>query len=170
MRRFCYLWEVKQIQENANIRFGLDTINQEIADKEFWRDIWYRSYKEYFSRTDKKFIRIALALLMELVYSNSQEDFLTFEDPHVIIESRKKFEAERARIAASLDARLAVMEANPNSHKISLNYMRRKYSSSKGMTRADIQVMCPYEADEMDARNIVKLSTRTIWRQQSFEI
>ena len=56
------LWEVKQIQENANIRFGLDTINQEIADKEFWRDIWYRSYKEYFSRTDKKFIRIANSL------------------------------------------------------------------------------------------------------------
>ena len=25
------------------------------------------------------------------------------------------------------------------------------------MTRADVQVMCPYEPDEMDARNIVKL-------------
>ena len=25
------------------------------------------------------------------------------------------------------------------------------------MTRADIQVICPYEPDEMDARNIVKL-------------
>ena len=49
------------------------------------------------------------------------------------------------------------MEANPNSHKISLNYMRRKILKLQGMTRADIQVICPYEPDEMDARNIVKL-------------
>ena len=151
------LGEVKQIQENANIRFGLDTINQEIADREFWRDIWYRSYKEYFSRTDKKFIRIASSIDWTRVLELTKEDFLTFEDPQVIIESRKKFEAERARIAASLDARLAVMEANPNSHKISLNYMRRKILKLQWMTRADVQVMCPYEPDEMDARNIVKL-------------
>lgn len=150
------LWEVKQIQENANIRFGLDTINQEIADKEFWRDIWYRSYKEYFSRTDKKFIRIASSLDGTRVLELTREDFLTFEDHQVIIESRKKFEAERARIAASLDARLAVMEANPNSHEVSLNYMRRKILKLQGMTRADIQVICPYTPAEMDARRLVR--------------
>ena len=151
------LGEVKQIQENANIRFGLTTLHQELADEQFWRDIWYRSYKEFFSKTDKKFIRIASSIDWTRLLELTQEDFLTFEDPHVIIESKKKFESERARIAASLDARLAVMEANPNSHKISLNYMRRKILKLQGMTRADIQVMCPYEPDEMDARNIVKL-------------
>ena len=151
------LGEVKQIQENANIRFGLTTLHQELADEQFWKDIWYRSYKEFFSKTDKKFIRIASSIDWTRVLELTQSDFLTFEDPHVIIESKKKFESERARIAASLDARLAVMEANPNSHKISLNYMRRKILKLQGMTRADIQVMCPYEPDEMDARNIVKL-------------
>ena len=151
------LGEVKKIQENANIRFGLTTLHQELADEQFWRDIWYRSYKEFFSKTDKKFIRIASSIDWTRVLELTQSDFLTFEDPHVIIESKKKFESERARIAASLDARLAVMEANPNSHKISLNYMRRKILKLQGMTRADIQVMCPYEPDEMDARNIVKL-------------
>ena len=151
------LGEVKKIQENANIRFGLTTLHQELADEQFWRDIWYRSYKEFFSKTDKKFIRIASSIDGTRVLELTQSDFLTFEDPQVIIESKKKFESERARIAASLDARLAVMEANPNSHKISLNYMRRKILKLQGMTRADIQVMCPYEPDEMDARNIVKL-------------
>ena len=151
------LGEVKQIQENANIRFGLTTLHQELADEQFWKDIWYRSYKEFFSKTDKKFIRIASSIDWTRVLELTQSDFLTFEDPHVIIESKKKFESERARIAASLDARLAVMEANPNSHKISLNYMRRKILKLQGMTRADVQVMCPYEPDEMDARNIVKL-------------
>lgn len=151
------LGEVKQIQENANIRFGLTTYHQELADEQFWKDIWYRSYKEFFSKTDKKFIRIASSIDWTRLLELTQSDFLTFEDPHVIIESKKKFESERARIAASLDARLAVMEANPNSHKISLNYMRRKILKLQGMTRADIQVMCPYEPDEMDARNIVKL-------------
>ena len=151
------LGEVKKIQENANIRFGLTTLHQELADEQFWRDIWYRSYKEFFSKTDKKFIRIASSIDWTRVLELTQSDFLTFEDPQVIIESKKKFESERARIAASLDARLAVMEANPNSHKISLNYIRRKILKLQGMTRADIQVMCPYEPDEMDARNIVKL-------------
>ena len=151
------LGEVKKIQENANIRFGLTTLHQELADEQFWRDIWYRSYKEFFSKTDKKFIRIASSIDGTRVLELTQSDFLTFEDPQVIIESKKKFESERARIAASLDARLAVMEANPNSHKISLNYIRRKILKLQGMTRADVQVMCPYEPDEMDARNIVKL-------------
>ena len=151
------LGEVKQIQENANLRFGLDSIMQELADRQFWRDIWYRSYKEFFSKTDKKFIRIASSIDGTRLLEFTREDFLTFEDPSVIIESKRKFEAERAKIAASLDARLAVMEANPNSHKISLNYMRRKILKLQWMTRADIQVICPYEPDEMDARNIVKL-------------
>ena len=128
-----------------------------LADRQFWRDIWYRSYKEFFSKTDKKFIRIASSIDGTRLLEFTREDFLTFEDPSVIIESKRKFEAERAKIAASLDARLAVMEANPNSHKISLNYMRRKILKLQGMTRADIQVICPYEPDEMDARNIVKL-------------
>ena len=151
------LGEVKQIQENANLRFGLDAIMQEVADKQFWRDIWYRSYKEFFSKTDKKFIRIASSIDWTRLLEFQKEDFLTFEDPSIIIESKRKFEAERAKIAASLDARLAVMEANPNSHKISLNYMRRKILKLQWMSRADVQVICPYEPDEMDARNIVKL-------------
>ena len=151
------LWEVKQIQENANMRFGLDSMHQELADRQFWRDIWYRSYKEYFSKTDSKFIRIASSIDGTRLLEFTKEDFLTFEDPSIIIESKRKFEAERAKLSASLEARLAVMEANPNSHKVSLNYMRRKILKLQGMTRADVQVMCPYEPDEMDARNIVKL-------------
>jgi hypothetical protein len=147
---------VKKIQENANIRFGLTTLHQELADEQFWRDIWYRSYKEFFSKTDKKFIRIASSIDGTRVLELTQSDFLTFEDPQVIIESKKKFESERARIAASLDARLAVMEANPNSHEISLNYIRRKILKLQGMTRSDIQVMCPYTPAEMDARRLVR--------------
>ena len=96
---------------------------QDLADRQFWRDIWYRSYKEFFSKTDKKFIRIASSIDGTRLVEFTREDFLTFEDPSVIIESKRKFEAERAKIATSLDSRLAVMEANPNSHKISLNYM-----------------------------------------------
>ena len=107
---------------------------------------------------------------MELVYSNSQEKTSSPSKTLKIIESRKKFEAERARIAASLDARLAVMEANPNSHKISLNYMRRK-TQAQGMTRYRYSGNLSIQPDEMDAHNIVKLlNEKTIWRQQPFEI
>lgn len=60
-------------------------------------------------------------------------------------------------MATQLEARLAVMEANPNTHKISLNFIRRKILKLQGMTRAEVQVICPYEPDEMDARNIAKL-------------
>lgn len=56
----------------------------------------------------------------------TKDDFLTFEDPDVKIESRKKYEAERSRMATQLEARLAIMEANPTTPQVSLNYIRRK--------------------------------------------
>ena len=151
------LWEIKQIQENANIRFGLTTYHREMADELFWKDIWYRSYKEFFSKTDKKLVRIASSIDGTRLLEFTKDDFLTFEDPDVKIDSRKRYEAERARMATQLEARLAVMEANPNTHEVSLNFIRRKILKLQWMTRAEIQVMVPYEPDEMDARNIVKL-------------
>ena len=151
------LGEIKQIQENANIRFGLTTHHREIADEQFWRDIWYRSYKEFFSKTDKKLVRIASSIDGTRLLEFTKEDFLTFEDPDVKIDSRKKYEAERARMSTQLEARLAVMEANPNTPRVSLDFMRRKIFKLQGMTRAEIQVMVPYTPEEMDARNIVKL-------------
>ena len=60
-------------------------------------------------------------------------------------------------MSTQLEARLAVMEANPNTPRVSLDFMRRKIFKLQGMTRAEIQVMVPYTPEEMDARNIVKL-------------
>lgn len=60
-------------------------------------------------------------------------------------------------MATQLEARLVVMEANPNTPRISLDFMRRKIFKLQGMTRAEIQVMVPYTPEEMDARNLVKL-------------
>lgn len=60
-------------------------------------------------------------------------------------------------MATQLEARLAVMEANPATPRISLDFMRRKIFKLQGMTRAEIQVMVPYTPEEMDARNIVRL-------------
>ena len=151
------LGEIKQIQENANIRFGLTTHHRERADEQFWRDIWYRSYKEFFSKTDEKIVRIASSIDWTRLLQFTRDDFLTFEDPDVKIESRKKYEAERARMATQLEARLAIMEANPTTPQVSLNYIRRKIFKLQGMTRAEIQVMVPYTPEEVDARNIVKL-------------
>lgn len=151
------LWEIKQIQENANLRFGLTSEIGEKADELFWRDIWYRSYKEYFSKTDKKFIRVASSIDGTRTLELTQEDFLTFEDPHIIIESKRKFESERAKMAATLQAELTIREANPNTPRISIDYMRRKLYRLQWYTRADIQVAVPYTPEEMDARNTVKL-------------
>lgn len=148
---------MKTIQENANIRFGLTSYHSEQSDELFWRDIWYRSYKEFFSKTDKKFIRIASSIDGTKLLTLTRDDFLTFEDPHVYIESKRKFEAERRGMAAQLEARLAVMEANPNTPRISLDFMRRKILKLQGFSRSDVQVIVPYTPEEMDARNIVKL-------------
>lgn len=60
-------------------------------------------------------------------------------------------------MATQLEARLAIMEANPTTPQVSLNYIRRKILKLQGMTRAEIQVMVPYTPEEVDARNIVKL-------------
>ena len=60
-------------------------------------------------------------------------------------------------MATQLEARLAIMEANPTTPQVSLNYIRRKIFKLQGMTRAEIQVMVPYTPEEVDARNIVKL-------------
>lgn len=151
------LGEIKQIQENANARFGLTAIIAERADKEFWRDIWFRSYKEFFSKTDKKFVRIASSIDGTKSLELTKDDFLNITDTNVIIESKRKYESERKQLAASLEAKIAVMAADPNTPKISLSFMRRKLLKLQGFTRSDIQVIVPYTPEEMDARNTVKL-------------
>ena len=60
-------------------------------------------------------------------------------------------------MAATLQAELTIREANPNTPRISIDYMRRKLYRLQGYTRADIQVAVPYTPEEMDARNTVKL-------------
>ena len=151
------LGEVKQIQENANIRFGLTAITAERSDKEFWRDIWFRSYKEFFSKTDRKFARITSSIDGAKTLELTKDDFLSIEDANVRIESKRKYESERKQLAMQLEAKLSIMEANPNTPRISLDSMRRKILKLQGFSRGDIQVIAPYTPDEMDARNIAKL-------------
>lgn len=151
------LGEVKQIQENANIRFGLTAITAERSDKEFWRDIWFRSYKEFFSKTDRKFARIASSIDGAKTLELTKDDFLTIEDANVRIESKRKYESERKQLASQLEAKLSIMSADPNTPRLSLDMMRRKILKLQGFSRGDVQVIVPYTPDEMDARNLAKL-------------
>lgn len=83
------LGESQQIQANANVIFGLGVEIGGWAEEDFWNHIWFRSYQEFFSSSDQKFIRLSNGF-----NTNQQtfrrDDFLGTEDIDFYIESKKK--------------------------------------------------------------------------------
>lgn len=53
------LGEAQQVQANANLRMSLGIEIGHWAEEEFWEQVWYRSYLEFFGKRDTKIIRVS---------------------------------------------------------------------------------------------------------------
>ena len=111
------LGEAQQIQANANVRFGLSVEIANWGEEDFWKYIWFRSYREFFAKADKKLIRVATGFGSNIVEFR-QDDFMGMEDPDIKIESKKRVSAQRESMKISFMAKLPIILQDPTTPKI----------------------------------------------------
>lgn len=117
------LGEAQQIQANANVRFGLNVAVNYWSEKAFWQ-LWLRTYNEFFSGSDRKFIRIAHGFGSTAVEFR-KDDFLGIQDPDITIESEANANSKRAKTQVAFAAKLPLILQDPNVPQVSKNVAMR---------------------------------------------
>lgn len=125
------------------------------SEKDFWKQ-WYRCYQEYFSNKDRKFIRIAGSFSVNTVEFR-KDDFMSKEDPDVVIESEGQVKAMREQQKLQFQAQLPIILQDPNTPQISKNYAKRYAYKLMGLNRDQIAVLVPLTYEELDAQQKVRL-------------
>lgn len=151
------LGESQQIQANANVIFGLGVEISWWSEEDFWKHIWFRSYQEFFSSSDEKFIRISNGFNTNQTKFR-RDDFLGCEDIDFSIESKKKNNQLREQMKVQFAATLPMILADPNVPKITKSVAFKYQLKLQGHGREMQQILNPYfSQEEIDARRKVQL-------------
>lgn len=149
------LGEAQQIQANANVIFGLWVEVSTWAEVDFWKHMWFRTYQEFFSQSDEKFIRLSNGFnTNQFVFR--RDDFLWVEDIDFSIESKKKMTQMREQMKIQFSAKLPLILQDPNVPKITKSIAFRYSLKLDGHGREMQQILNPYfSPEEVDARRQV---------------
>lgn len=151
------LGESQQIQANANVIFGLWVEVSGWAEEDFWNYIWFRSYQEFFSSSDEKFIRISNGFNTNQTKFR-RDDFLGCENIDFTIESKKKAGQLREQMKVQFAATLPLILQDPNVPKITKSIAFKYQLKLQGHGREMQQILNPYfSPEEIDARRKVAL-------------
>lgn len=151
------LGESQQIQANANVIFGLGVEVSGWAEEDFWKHIWFRSYQEFFSSSDSKFIRISNGFNTNQTKFR-RDDFLGCESVDFSIESKKKIGQLREQMKAQFAATLPIILQDPSVPKITKSVAFKYQLKLQGHSREMQQILNPYfSQEEIDARRKVAL-------------
>lgn len=151
------LGEAQQIQENANVVFGLWVEVSSWAEIDFWKHMWFRTYQENFSGTDEKFIRISNGFNTNQTKFR-RDDFLGCEDIDFTIESKKKVWQLREQMKLTFAAKLPMILADRNVPKITKSVAFAYSLKLDGHSREMQQILNPYfSQEEINARRKVSL-------------
>jgi hypothetical protein len=150
------LGESQQIQANANVIFGLSVEVSTWAEVDFWKHMWFRTYQEFFSRSDEKFIRLTNGFnTNQFVFR--RDDFLGVDDVDFSIESKKKMNQMREQMKIQFSAKLPLILQDPNVPKITKSIAFRYSLKLDGHDREMQQILNPYfSPEEIDARRKVE--------------
>lgn len=149
------LWESQQIQANANIRLWLNIEVNNWSERAFWKN-WLRCYQEYFSRADKKFIRITWWFWNRSLEFR-KDDFMAIADPDIVIESKKNIEQLRKQQQIAFAAKLPLILQDPNIPQISKLFAMRYSLRLDWMNREYISIIIPDTVDELNAKQKLPL-------------
>lgn len=149
------LGESQQIQANANVIFGLWVEVSTWAEIDFWKHMWFRTYQEFFSKSDEKFIRLSNGFnTNQFIFR--RDDFLWVDDVDFSIESKKKMGQLREQMKIQFSAKLPMILQDPNVPKITKSIAFRYSLKLDGHWREMQQLLNPYfSIEEIDARRKV---------------
>lgn len=149
--------EAQQIQTNANVIFGLGVQVSGWSEEDFWKYIWFRSYQEFFSSSDEKFIRISNGFNTNQT-NFRRDDFIGGEDVDFYIESKRKTDQERGKMKLEFQATLPMILSDPSVPKITKSTAFKYHLKLQGQNREMQQILNPYfSVEEIDARRKVAL-------------
>lgn len=84
--------ESQTIQQNANLNLALNNKVNSWGEKAFWK-LWYRSYKEYFSSSSEKIVRLS-NWIWSSVMMFKRVDFVTSNDIDIDIMNKSDVQAK----------------------------------------------------------------------------
>jgi len=152
------LGEVQQTMANANLRFILGTRINSWGEKRFWK-LWYRSYRQNLSASEKKVIRLRSAVGNRFS-TFVRKDFITKEDPDIRIVSKFQLQQERTRDRLAFTSVFPIIMQNPTKPESSKLYAERKMLRLLGMPEDEIAVIAPDTPDEIRAKQENELLSR----------
>lgn len=152
--------EVQQVTLNAQTRFLLGYRINAWGEKQFWL-LWYRMYRQYFSKTQKKVIRLQSGFNVRYT-TITRKDFITVEDPDVSIVSKAEVTSrkEKERVAFGQIAPLIMQD--PTKPEVSRNFTMRYLLKLNDVPQDVVDVMLPDSPDEQRARIENELLSRNI--------
>lgn len=149
------LGEVQTIQSNANLRLSLGIEIGNWGEVEFWKDMWYAGYIQYFDKKDTKFIRVTKGFgtsLTEFTY----DMFLGGESYDFFVESKKDVEARREKMKANFMAIYAMMMQDPSTKEYEKVLLKRTAYMYNGFSKEEAEAFVMPTPDELNAREYVK--------------
>lgn len=150
--------ENQRVQANQNLKLLLNNKVNAWGEKAF-RWLRYRCYKEYFSASDEKFVRLNGWLRTNFV-KLKKEDFITKEDPEISIRNKSDENAKRQQQLATFSAYFPLAIQDPTKPKLSKDFIERHYLKLIGLDSSFIDVASPPSPEERQAMMDVEMLNR----------
>lgn len=147
-------------QQNANVNLALGAKINAHWEKTFWK-LWYYFYERYMTQDDKKYIRVNKSLWPIWMYLRKKE-FIGWEDPDIIISSAAEIQAMNEKQKADFFGIMGMFMQDPETPSIAKKFIKRKALRLTGQTKSEIEQVCPYSDDEINAKEQVMLINKDI--------
>lgn len=157
------LGEVQTIQSNANLRLSLGIEIGNWWEVEFWKDMWYAGYIQYFDKKDKKFIRVTRGMA-NVITEFTYDKFMSGEYYDFYVESKKDIEARREKMKANFMAIYAMMLQDPTTKEYEKILLKRTAYYYNWFSQDEAESYCMPTADELKAKE--KLKYLNEWMEQ----
>lgn len=154
------LGEVEQVTLNAQTRFLLGYRINAWGEKTFWR-LWYRMYRKYYSKTQKKIIRLQGGFSTKYT-TITRKDFITVSDPDVFIISKQELAMKKDRERLIFAQLAPMILQDPTKPLASRNFTQRHLLRLNDVEPDVISILCPPNPDEMTAELENELLSRNM--------
>ena len=151
--------EHQRVQRNANLRLDLGLRLDKIAEKKFWKILWYRMYVQYFKWSSKKIVYLNNWVGLKPVELN-KDQFITSSDINVKVYSDIEAKEIKEKQSAMYMANIQFILNDPSTSKASKNFALRKLYTLWGATDEEANILVQESSEEMNAKLYLELLDR----------
>ena len=151
--------ESQTIQQNANLNLALNNKVNSWGEKAFWK-LWYRSYREYFSWSAEKIVRLSNGFGSN-VMNFKKVDFITTNDIDIDIINKSDEDSKVAEEKLNIP-NYQILLQDPTLEKINKTFINRHILRISWTPANLIKQMIPESYEEQDAKEQVWILNHNI--------